>query len=99
MIIQPSTSSGSLGATALIMSIPCRLCSIDILPPATGTASLIVYDNNTSSSTSALVLCQIYISASSTQSVNFDLSTPRAANKGLYAVLTGTTTYNLGYQA
>jgi hypothetical protein len=88
----PSTSSGSKSASAVITSLPGRLDGIDIQPPAANTATLIIYDSATATTSGKTVLRSITIPAGGA-SVNLtDLCI--IANEGIYAVLAGdATTY------
>lgn len=95
MILEPCTSSGEKSASALISSHPGLLMAIDLLPPASGAATLVIYDNNAASA-SGTVLFECSVS-SGTASSSINMSMARYSGKGLYAVLTGTTTYVVGY--
>lgn len=100
MILSPSTSSGLLTATALITTIPGRLHAIDVVAGTAGTTLLKVYDNNTSSTSGATLLLECFLTASATQSLHINSTVGRAYQKGLYAVLSATTTdssYVVGY--
>lgn len=96
MILTPVTVSGSLSASQAISTLPGRLMSITLMPPATGTATLVLYDN--ASAASGTILDMVYVSATSTQSININCVVGKAYQKGLYASLTGTTSFNVGYQ-
>ncbi len=96
MILEPCTSSDEQSSSKLVSVRPSTLCGIDLLPPASGTAKLKIYDNNVASTSGATVLFECSVDTGEASS-SFNASIARLAKKGIYAVLTGTTTYVIGY--
>lgn len=92
----PQTSSGEQTGNAQISSNRAHLLGIELNPPATGLATLKIYDSeNSTTSGKALVLSLTVAAGQSTLFITFPSG--RSANRGLYAVLTGTTSYLVGY--
>lgn len=90
-----SESSGTKSASGVILGAGGYLCSIDIDPPASGSATLIIYDNP--SAASGTVLSRMTVQAGQ-NSINVNLNAPQIANSGIYAALTGTTNFVIGFQ-
>lgn len=90
-----STTSGILSATTQIQSTEGQLTGIDLVPPATGTVTLTIYDSiGGTSAATAIASLQVNSLANS---ITTHYSIPRAFNKGCYAVLTGTTSFIVLY--
>lgn len=96
MILEPATSSGAKTADAVIYAAPAILQFIDIMPPAAGVATLKIYDHPSAASGTLLATVEV---AAGMNSVSVNLTTARRALTGLYADLTGTTTYIVGFSA
>lgn len=94
MIIEPCITSGEKSASAVICAAPALLVAIDLLPPSEGSATLKIYDN--ASAASGTIIFEATV-ASGGSSITTNLTMPRLAIKGLYASLTGTTTYIVGF--
>lgn len=90
----PYNMTGEQNATGNVVAFPCILRSVDLLPPASGTATLKIYD----SSTTGTALCIFEASVVSTADSAVCVPMERIASSGLYCVLTGTTVFNVGYQ-
>lgn len=93
-MLHAASSSGERSATAQITVIGAHLCGFELNPPATGLATLKIYDSN-SSGTSLLLATAT--TAAGLASIYAEFPYPRIANQGIYAVLTGTTTYSVGF--
>lgn len=89
-----STSSGEKSATAQITTIGGYLHGFELNPPSTGLATLKVYDSNAAGVTFLLATAT---TAAGLASIYVEFPAPRTANSGIYAVLSGTTTYSVGY--
>lgn len=87
-----STSSGLKTANAQVITIPGAVCGIDLQAPSTGQANLKVYDSKDSNTTGKLLLAEIFCDAGMS-SVNHEFTAPVIANQGIYAELTGTSSY------
>ena len=96
MILEPCTSSGEKSGSAVILANPGYLCSIDILPPASGNASLKIYDNASAASGTILWEGQVQTGGNS---LHMQFGQAVYAAKGIYASLTGTTTIVVRYQS
>lgn len=96
MILEPSTSSGAQTADGVIYAAPAILQSIDLMPPASGVATLKIYDHPSAASGTLLATLEVAAGANS-QSIH--MTTARRALRGLYADLTGTTTFVVGFSA
>lgn len=83
-----STSSGQQTATAQLTTAPGSIAGIDLMPPNAGYAILTIYDSN-SSSTSALIVTQLYVDAG-TVGINHEYFAPVAINKGIFCTLVQT---------
>lgn len=88
------TSSGERSATVQITTTGGYLHSLQINPPSSGYATLKVYDSNNAGTT--LLIATVAVSAG-LNSIYLSLPHPQTANNGIYAVLTGTTTYTIGF--
>lgn len=89
-----ATSSGQLSATSQVTTIGAYLCGFELNPPATGLATLKIYDSNAAGTTKLLSTAT---TAAGLASIYCEFPAPRTANSGIYAVLTGTTTYAVGF--
>jgi len=69
--------------------------AIDLLPPNSGAATLVIYDNNTANASGTILFEGACQAGTASSSVNMSMA--RYVTKGIYAVLTGTTTYVVGY--
>lgn len=94
MILEPSSVSGEKNASAVIYAAPAILQSIDLLPPATGVATLKIYDHP--STASGTIIAELVVAAGQ-NSASIHLATARRAVTGLYASLSGTTTFVVGF--
>lgn len=88
------TSSGEKSATAQINTIGGYLHGFELNPPETGYATLKVYDSKSSGTSMLLATASC---AAGMNSIYVEFPYPRACNSGIYAVLTGTTTYTVGF--
>lgn len=88
------SSSGEKSATAQITATGSYLHGLELNPPASGLATLKIYDSN-SAGTASLVATAT--TAAGLSSIYIEFPNPRSCNKGIYTVLTGTTTYNIGF--
>lgn len=88
------SSSGEKSTTAQITQIGGYLHGFELNPPSTGLATLKVYD---SSSAGTTLLVATATTAAGLPSIYVEFPNPRACNSGVYAVLTGTTTYVVGF--
>ena len=94
MILEPATVSGEKSASAVIYAAPAALIGIDLLPPSSGIATLKIYDHP--SAASGTIVAELVVAAGmNAQSVHLAVS--RRALTGLYASLTGTTTYIVAF--
>jgi hypothetical protein len=91
-----ATSSGQKSATAQVITGEGMLVGVDLMPPATGTATLYLYDTATSTASPATCVGQ-YAVQSTSNGISSHFSVTVAFNQGIYAVLTGTTTYSIYY--
>jgi hypothetical protein len=92
----PQTSSDELSASAQISSMRSFLYGVELNPPSTGLATLKLYDSENSTITGKkLILSCVVAAGQSTLFITFPSG--RSANRGIYAALTGTTTYIIGY--
>lgn len=89
-----ATSSGEKSASAQIIVIGGYLHGFELNPPATGTATLKIYDSSSSGTT---FLIATAATAAGLASIYVEFPAPRTANSGIYAVLTGVTTYSIGF--
>lgn len=97
MILEPITMTGSITTSQSIATGRGRVMAIDLIAPVTGTALLVLYDNP--SGPTGNVVAQVALTSSATQSISITMPVGRAYQLGLYASLTGTTSFNIGYQA
>lgn len=82
-----ATSSGLLTADTAVYDKPALITSVIVIGDGTNAATLVVYDN--ASAASGTALAKIVVDAGLTyEKVVF--STPVVANQGLYADVTGT---------
>lgn len=88
------SSSGEKSATAQITQIGGHLHGFELNPPSSGLATLKIYDSKSAGTTS---LISTATTASGLASIYVEFPGPRACNSGIYAVLTGTTTYVIGF--
>ncbi len=88
------TSSGELSSSTQITVIGGYLHGFELNPPGTGIATLKIYDSDTGGTN---LLISTATTAYGLSSVYVEFPHPRVANKGIYAVLSGTTTYSIGY--
>lgn len=88
------TSSGEKSATSQVTSTGGYLHGFELNPPASGLATLKIYD---SSSAGTSLLLSTATTAAGLPSIYVEFPNPRTANSGIYAVLTGTTTYSIGF--
>lgn len=91
-----STSSGIRAGSAQITSISGAVCGVDLKAPTTGQVTLTLYDSNTSDVTGKEVLAEIHMDAG-LAGVNHEFAAPIIVNHGIYALLTGTSTYLIRY--
>lgn len=89
-----ASSSGELSATQQVTTIGAYLCGFELNPPSSGVATLKVYDSSSAGTTKLLSTAT---TASGLPSIYVEFPNPRVANSGIYAVLTGTTTYVIGF--
>lgn len=93
--IRPAaTSSGVKSATAQIIATGGYLHGFELNPPSTGYATLNIYDSNNAGTGFLLTTASV---AAGQNSIYCEFPTLRTANSGIYAVLTGTTTYSVGF--
>lgn len=86
-----ATSSGEKSADAQISTLPGFLLGVDLQPPASGAATLVIYDSENSTTSGKTVLFECTV-PTGVASINFQ-ELNIVANRGIYADLTGTTTY------
>lgn len=89
-----ASSSGEKSATAQIVIIGSYLCGFELNPPASGLATLKIYDSNAAGTSFLLATAT---TAAGLASIYVEFPNPRTANSGIYAVLSGTTTYSVGF--
>lgn len=89
----PATSSGEKSISAAITSRPSMIHGFDILPPSIGLATLKIYDGTSASGT---IIAEITVAAGQ-NAISMSYVIPRLCNTALYASLSGTTTYVIGY--
>lgn len=87
------TSSGEKTASAQIYAAPSYLHNFEVNPPAIGLATVKIYDGTDSTGT---MIASITVAAGQ-NSVVVDYKTARIANRGIYAALSGTTSYIVGF--
>lgn len=90
---QTSTSSGEKSATAQITNLGGYLHGFELNPPSTGIATLKIYDSIGGTD----LLLTTATTAAGLSSIYVEFPTPRSCNKGIRAVLTGTTTYVVAF--
>lgn len=95
-MIGPASTSDEKSSSAQIASISGFLHGFELNPPAVGLATLKIYDSENSTVSGKQILCTATVAAGQ-NSIYVELPSPRVANKGLYATLTGTTTYVVGF--
>lgn len=83
----PVTSSGSKTTSVQITTRTSLLGGMDMISPATGTATLVIYDSNNSTTAGKLILAEFEIDAGM-PSCNHEYTNFVTANNGLYAQLT-----------
>lgn len=83
------TSSGKKTVDTQILGIGGTLLGVDVLPPTTGQAVLIVYDSENSTVTGKVILAECHVDAGQ-PSLNHEFVRPVIANRGIYCTLTGT---------
>ena len=88
------SSSGEKSATSQITVLGGHLHGFELNPPISGLATLKIYDSNAAGTTR---LISTATTAAGLPSIYVEFPYPRAANSGIYAVLSGTTTYTLGF--
>lgn len=88
------STSGEKSSTAQITLIGGHLHGFELNPPSSGLATLKIYDSN-AAGTSKLV--STATTAAGLPSIYVEFPYARACNSGIYAVLTGTTTYVIGF--
>lgn len=88
------SSSGEKSATAQITNTGGFLHGLELNPPSSGLATLKVYDSATAGTTKLITTAT---TAAGLSSIYIEFPGPRACNSGIYAVLTGTTTYSIGF--
>lgn len=88
------SSSGELSATTQVTSTGGFLHGLELNPPSAGTATLKVYDSSVAGVTKLITTAT---TAAGLSSIYIEFPNPRACNSGIYVVLTGTTTYSIGY--
>lgn len=91
---QSVSSSGEKSSTAQITLIGGFLHGFELNPPSSGLATLKIYDSNAGGTS---LLLATATTAAGLPSIYVEFPYPRAANSGIYAVLTGTTTYSVGF--
>lgn len=89
-----ASSSGEKSATAQITLTGGYLHGFELNPPSTGLATLKIYDSKSAGTTG---LISTATTAAGLPSIYVEFPAPRTANSGIYAVLTGTTTYVIGF--
>lgn len=89
-----ASSSGEKSVTSQITVIGAYLCGFELNPPSTGLATLKMYDSNAAGTS---LLLATATTAAGLASIYVEFPYPRTANSGIYAVLTGTTTYSVGF--
>lgn len=89
-----ASSSGEKSATAQITTTGGYLHGFELNPPASGLATLKVYDSGSSSTTNLIATAT---TAAGLPSIYVEFPAPRTANSGIYVVLSGTTTYSVGF--
>lgn len=89
-----ASSSGEKSATTQITVIGSNLCGFELNPPSVGLATLKIYDSSIAGTT---LLLATATAAAGLNSIYVEFPYPRTANQGIYAVLTGTTTYSVGF--
>jgi len=93
--IRPTaTSSGVKSATSQITSTGGYLHGFELNPPSTGYATLNIYDSGSGDTTLLITTASV---AAGQNSIYCEFPSLRTANSGIYAVLTGTTTYTIGF--
>lgn len=85
--METATSSGLLAASTLVATRRAKLMGITLLQ-ASAASTVIVYDNNAAAA-SGTVLAQVN-NNTNTSTATLYFNFPVEANKGLYAVITGT---------
>lgn len=83
------TSSGKKSAAAQIASGPCHFLGVDVMPPSTGQAVLVVYDSVDSNVSGKLVIAEAHVDAGM-PTLNHEYNRPVIANYGIYCTFTGT---------
>lgn len=89
MFVNYSTSSGQKTATAQIWTSTGSLSGVDLTPPASGQASLLIYDSENSNLTNKVILAELLVDAG-TVGINHEFYAPVGVNRGIYCVLTQT---------
>lgn len=83
------TSSGKKSTDTQILLIGGTLLGIDVLPPTTGQAVLVIYDSENSTTAGKLILAECHVDAGM-PTLNHEFFRPVVANRGIYCTLTGT---------
>lgn len=89
-----ASSSGEKSATSQIITLGGYLCGFELNPPSSGLATLKIYDSSSGTPTNLIATAT---TANGLPSIYVEFPAPRTANSGIYAVLTGTTTYIVGF--
>lgn len=95
-MIGPATTSDEQSASANITVRSSFLHGFEVNPPDTGIATIKIYDSENSTLTAKKIMATATVAAGQ-NSIYVTFPAPRVANRGIRAVLTGTTTYTVGY--
>ncbi len=95
-MIGPATPSDELSASSNVTTRSSFLHGFEINPPAIGVATLKIYDSENSTLTNKKLMATATVAAGQ-NSIYLSFIMPRVANRGIRAVITGTTTFVVGY--
>lgn len=83
----PATSSGLLTADTAVTARPARLHSVQVLADATNAATVVIYDN--ASAASGTAICKVIVKATDTYA-SFLSMEGVVCNNGIYVDVSGT---------
>lgn len=92
-MIGPATTTGELSASSQAWARPGYLHGVEFNPPVSGQATLKLYDGTSS----AGKLLTTLTSASGETSISVQFVVPRVVNFGIYASLSGISTYVVAF--
>lgn len=81
-------SSGLVSSSSAVSAVPCRLVAVELIPDGTNASGVVLYDN--ASAASGTAIAKLAIPASTTAPQVFALNHAVVCHSGIYASLSGT---------